>query len=155
MNRKPIALLMAGTSSAAIAALHVVIVFLGAPAYRYFGAPRELVRLAEARSLVPAAITFGLALLFCLFAAYAFAAAGAIPRLPLMRTALAGISIIYLLRGVSAVPQGIALALRPDLVRPRDFVFSAVAMIVGVAYALGTRAVWSGLRYNRRQPAAQ
>lgn len=153
MNRTPTSLLIGGTASAAIAALHVVIVFIGASAYRYFSAPQELVRQAEAGSLVPAAVTLVIALVFCVFAAYAFAAAGVIPKLPLMRTGLVVISTIYLLRGLSALPQGIALVVKPGLIRPREFVFSAVSLIVGVAYALGTRAAWARLQYNRRQPA--
>ena len=43
MRQKERILVLAGWLSVAIAALHVVIVFLGPPAYRYFGAgPRHL-----------------------------------------------------------------------------------------------------------------
>ena len=63
MGQKERILILAGWLSAAVAALHVVIVFLGAPAYRYFGAGEDMARQAEAGSLVPAAMTLALSLL--------------------------------------------------------------------------------------------
>jgi hypothetical protein len=56
--------------------------------------------MAQQGSPVPALITIGIALVLAIWAAYAFAGAGLMRTLPLMRTALVAISAIYLLRGV-------------------------------------------------------
>jgi hypothetical protein len=62
----------AGVSSACVAALHVVIIFVGAPAYRYFGAGEPMARLSEQGSTTPALVTAGLTVVFGVWAAYAF-----------------------------------------------------------------------------------
>ncbi|HWN41645.1 MAG TPA: hypothetical protein VNW71_05455, partial [Thermoanaerobaculia bacterium] len=64
MMQKERILAVAGWLSVAIAALHVEIVFFGAPAYRYFGAGEDMARQAEAGSFVPAAMTLAIAAVF-------------------------------------------------------------------------------------------
>ena len=135
-------LLSAGLADAAIAFFHLGVIAVGAPAYRYFGAGEGLVRKAEEGSILPAALTTGAAGVFVLFAAYAFSAAGMLTPLPRLRAALVSISVIYLLRGLSALPQGIALARAPELLPPRFFLFSLVALAVGLLHAAGTARTW-------------
>jgi hypothetical protein len=147
-----VAFLIAGTLSAGIAALHIVIVFVGAPGYRYFGAGEAMARGAEAGSWAPAGLTVLVALAFGVFAAYGFAAARRLPRLPLLRTGLVGIAAIYTLRGVSAVPQGLALVESPALFPTRYVVFSSVALVVGLTYWLGIVMAWASL--GKRVPGA-
>jgi hypothetical protein len=96
---------LAGVSSAGVALLHLVIPAVGAPAYRYFGAGERMARMAERGLARPTLITLGLALVFAVWAAYAFSAAGLIRRLPLLRPALLVIGVIYTLRGVLLGPQ--------------------------------------------------
>jgi hypothetical protein len=138
-------LIVAGASSAAIAVLHLAIVFVGAPGYRYFGAGEAMARQAAAGSWVPAGITILIAIVFIVCAAYGFAGAGLIRRLPLMRAGLVGFAAVYTLRGLSAVPQGLALLAMPGAFPARYFVFSCVALTVGVLYGAGTLAAWSRL----------
>ena len=109
--------------------------------------------LAEAGSLAPADITLLIALVFAVFAAYGFAGASVIRRLPLMRVALVTIAAIYLLRGLSALLQGWALLASPGSFPARYFVFSFVSLVVGVCYALGTRAVWAHLKKTPQMAA--
>jgi hypothetical protein len=144
-------LIAAGASSTAISLLHLVVIAIGAPAYRYFGAGEALAGMAEAGSVIPGGITLLVALVFAVFAAYAFAGAQLIAGLPLMKLALAVISGIYVLRGLSALPQGLALLAAPGSFPARYFVFSAASLAVGLCYALGTRAAWGRLR---KPPAA-
>lgn len=54
----------AGVLSASVALLHLVVIFVGAPAYRYFGAGAEMARLDERGSPMPAVVSAGLTLLF-------------------------------------------------------------------------------------------
>ncbi len=79
--------------SAAVAVLHLVAIYYGAPAYRYFGAGEELASMAEAGSAIPGLVTFGIAVLFLVLAAYALAAAGAL-RLPFASAGAAAIGAL-------------------------------------------------------------
>jgi hypothetical protein len=135
-------LILAGAFSAIAAALHLAIIVGGPQWYRFFGAGEGMARAAERRSWRPAVITLAIAAVLLVWAAYGFAGAGLIPRLPLMRTALAAISAVYLLRGLLVVPM---LVLR----RPRPTAFwivsSLVVLAVGVTYAIGTVTAWGHL----------
>jgi hypothetical protein len=132
--------------SVAIAALHVVIVFFGAPAYRYFGAGEDMARQAEAGSLVPGALTLVIAVVFTVFALYAFAGAGRFRRLPLLRTGLVAISAIYLVRGLSLLPELARYAQDSGAVLPRNLAFSFTSLVIGLLYLAGTVFLWPSLR---------
>lgn len=139
-------LALAGALSATVAALHVVIVLVGVPGYRYFGAPEEIVRQAAAGSLFPAAVTLSIGAVFVLFALYAFSGAGMIRRLPLLRTGLIVITTIYTLRGLGLLTE-LALYLRDSpLVAPRHMAFSFVSGAIGALYLVGTVRSWSRLK---------
>ncbi len=135
---------IAGLSSAFIALLHVVIIFLGAPAYRYFGAGEEMAHLAEQGSPTPTVVTAVLTAVFATWAAYAFSGAGTIGRLPLLRTGLITIGTIYTLRGLLLGPQVVWFlsGYRAD-VPPRQLVFSLVALVTGLAYLVGAKQTWA------------
>jgi hypothetical protein len=133
--RRNIWLILAGLGSALVALLHVVIIFMGAPAYRYFGAG-DLAPLAEQGSPMPALVTGGLVLLFAVWALYAFSGAGLGPRLPLLRLGLGLIAAIYTLRGLMLLPELISLA-SGKLAVPRMAVFSAVSLFIGICYVMG------------------
>lgn len=131
-------LLIGGLFSSAIAVLHVLIVFVGAPAYRYFGAGEGMARLAEAGSWVPPLLTLALAFVFAVWALYAFSGAGLIRRLPLLKTGLITIGLIYFLRGLSIIPQVVALVQSGRSVMHRAVVFSLVSLTCGIIYLAGT-----------------
>ncbi|MEO7410659.1 MAG: hypothetical protein ABIU10_04990, partial [Sphingomicrobium sp.] len=92
-------LVLGGGMSFAASIVHVACIFGGPDWYRFFGAGEPIARAAERGSWVPAIVTLGIASILAIWAAYAFAGAGLIPRLPLMRSALVAISAIYLARG--------------------------------------------------------
>ena len=96
---------VAGISSGCVAALHVLIILRGAPAYRYFGAGEQMARLAEQGSAAPALVTGVAAVVFATWAAYALAGAGMLKRPPFLRTGLILIGAIYVLRGILIGPQ--------------------------------------------------
>jgi len=133
-------LIAGGVLSAAAAALHLAVIAGEPDWYRFFGAGEEMARAAERGSLVPAAVTTGIAAVLAVWAAYAFAGAGAIGRLPLMRTALVAISGVYLARGLLLVP---ALTVWPwDAFTVWS---SAIVLVYGVVYAVGTWWAWREL----------
>ena len=137
--------LVAGGCLSLIAALiHLAAIVGGPDWYRFFGAGEEIATAAERGSMVPALMTLGIAAVLLVWAAYAFAGAGLVRRLPLLRTGLVLISAIYLLRG---------LLLAPALVMGRVDSFtlwsSLIVLVYGVAYAVGTWRAWPTLRRRR------
>ena len=135
-------LVAGGVLSAIAALLHLAVIAGGADWYRAVGAGEEMAHMAERGLLRPALITVAIAALLALWSAYAFAGAGLIRRLPLMRTALVTISAIYLLRGLAPIPL---LVLRPDMLDAFALWSSLIVLAYGVAYAVGTRRAWSFL----------
>jgi hypothetical protein len=141
---------LAGVMSSLVAALHVYIIVQGGPAYRHFGAGERMARLAEQGSAMPALLTAGSALVFAVWAAYAFSGAAMLPRAPFLRTGLILIGAVYVVRGVLLGPQllwwfeGYRVA-----VPVRQLVFSLGALVTGVVYLEGTRVAWASL--GRRQ----
>lgn len=132
-------LLVAGTLSATIATLHLIIVVLGPAGYLYFGAA-DLAPLAAAGSPIPPLLTVGLALVFAIWAWYAFAAAGLVRRPPLLALGLWVIGAIYTVRGLALIPEVLSFAYGGG-VPPRFVAFSFVALATGLAYLVGA---WRG-----------
>lgn len=140
-------LIAAGKLSAAAALLHLAIIAGGPDWYRFFGAGEGMARMAERGMLRPALITVGIAAILAVWAAYAFAGAGLIRRLPLMRTALVLISCIYLLRGLVLVPL---FLFRPATVGAFALWSSLIVLAYGMLYAVGTWRAWPALSAKRR-----
>ena len=68
-------LILGGTFSFLFALMHLVIIYIGAPAYQFFGAGDSMVSLAKRGSWVPAVVTLGVTAALFGFAGYAWAAA--------------------------------------------------------------------------------
>lgn len=141
-------LAVGGALSAALALLHIIVIVLGPPGYRYFGAPDEFATMTEAGSLAPAVLTAMFAVIFGVWAYYGFAGARMIPRPPLLRLGLVVIAAVYMLRGLSAVPEALLLMRTPGAFPARFLVFSIFSLLVGVCYALGARQAWRRLRHR-------
>lgn len=127
------------------------IIIAGAPAYRFFGAGEEMARAAERGSIVPALVTSVIVVGLTCFALYAWSADGWIRPLPARRPVLAAITGIYLLRGAVLLPQLGIWLLAANPVALRDLVFSAVALLLGLAHLIGLRQRWRAL--GLRAPA--
>jgi hypothetical protein len=137
MNRWLIA---GGMLSAAAGLLHVAVIVGGPAWYRFFGAGEAMARSAAAGSWYPPAVTAVIVLILASWAAYAFSGAGLIPRLPLLRTALVLISLIYLLRAVLWIPIVLSQGRGLDAFTIWS---SLIVLVYGLAYAIGT---WTGWR---------
>jgi hypothetical protein len=133
-------LVLGGMASLGIAALHVIIVIIGPPGYRFFGAA-ELAPLAEQGSPVPALVTLGIAVMFAIWSACAFSGAGVIRRLPLLRAGLIGIGGVYALRGLFLLPE-LVLLIQGTLDPPREAIFSAGSLAIGLLYLIGATMQW-------------
>jgi len=129
-------LLVAAGCSAAVALLHVGILLMGPPWYRWFGAPSLADQIEKGSALVPTAMTLVVAAVFVVWAAYGLSGAGVIRRLPLLRVGLYVIAAIYVLRGLQVVLEVPAAV--QGRVPARFAVFSAFAAFAGVAYLVGT-----------------
>ena len=106
------------------------------------GAPDVYAAAAEAGSASPTLITLMLAALFAVWGLYALAASGKIAPLPLMGPAIHAITAIYLVRGMFLLPQllGHNIFTAHYNVTPRDLVFSAIALAIGLIHLAGSEA---------------
>lgn len=139
----------------AFAVLHVVIIFMGGAGYRYFGAGEGMARAAEMGSLRPTIITSGLTAIFFLFGVVMLSAAGQTRRLPAVRWVALAIGVLYVLRGVLVAPQAWWAWQHPGLVPLRFVIFSAVALLLGLAGTSGTILRWTELRAEKAGTAGQ
>ncbi|OUR62319.1 hypothetical protein A9Q74_05645 [Colwellia sp. 39_35_sub15_T18] len=135
-------LLIAGTLSAIAAILHLACIYFGAPWYRFFGAGEQMAVLAEQGSIQPTMITSSIVLVLSVWSLYAFSAAGVIFKLPLMRLALALITLIYLARGVA----GFFLINTPLGRSPEFWLWSsAICLFFGMIHLIGLKQQWARL----------
>lgn len=128
-----------GALSAAAALAHLAIIVGGPRWYDFFGAGPRMVRLAEQGSPKAALITLGIAAVLAIWAAFAFSGAGMIPRLPLLKLALVGISAVYLVRALGYIP---ILAATGAPVGTFAWVSSAIVLVYAVVHILGTLQLW-------------
>ena len=137
--------LIAGGVLSALASLLHLAVIVGGPAwYRFFGAGEAMAQAAAMGSPMPALVTAGIATVLAVWAAYAFAGAGLIPRLPLMRTAMVAISAVYLVRGLVLIPA-LAQWLGGRGINTFAVWSSLIVLVYGAAYAVGTWRAWGAL----------
>jgi len=145
-----ILLFLGACANFAIALVHVGIVIVGSPAYLYFGAA-GLADLAAQGSPIPALVTLTLAVLFVAWGLYALSGAGILPRLPWPRAALLIISFIYLGRG-SLLLLDLAWLILGAGYPFRQFVFSAVSLVVGLVILVGVILRWRLIGLRRSPP---
>lgn len=132
--------------------LHVAIIIGGPAWYRFFGAGEGMARLAESGSTYPTFLTAIIATIFAIWALYAFSGAKIVKRLPLLKTILIGITMIYLIRGLFGIPI-VIYSDHPylnELERKMTFmiVSSIVSLGCGLFYLIGTIKIWSAKPIN-------
>ena len=140
MPREPF-LILAGSLSALAALLHLAVIFGGPDWYRFFGAGEGMARMAERGMIQPTLITLGITAVLAIWAAYAFSGAGLIARLPLPRTGLVVITVIYLARGLIVIPAG----LMNREINAFGWWSSLLVLAYGLAYLVGTWRAWPTL----------
>jgi 1,4-dihydroxy-2-naphthoate octaprenyltransferase len=142
-------LLLGGAANVVVALLHVLIGLAlllrpdrAASIVRFFGGAGH----ARWGSAAIGAGSLFLAVVFMVFALYAFSAEGRFRPLPLLRPTLFAIAALYVARGLAVVPQGWTFLQTPQALPPRFLVFSLVALLIGLAYL-------AGVVLSRRQQA--
>jgi len=91
---------------------------------------------------------FFVAIIFAVFGLYALSGGGYIRRLPLIRTALITIGILFTLRGLFLVLELLINAgiIKGTMIIPiRELVSSSVSLVTGIIYLAGTIGYWSHL----------
>ena len=145
-------LVIGGVGSFAVALLHFVIIFIGADAYRFFGAGERMALDAANGSLAPTIVTFSIVVVFVLFGLYAFSGAGVVKKLWKLKPILLAITTIYLMRGFGFFIEILGIIYNHD-VPVRHAVFSLTALIIGVFHLVGLIRGWKGLSVSGTEPA--
>ena len=134
-------LLLAGASSIAASVAHLACIIGGPDWFRAMGAGERMARMVERGAIMPLMLTVIVAAILATWAAYAFAAAGLIGRLPLMRVALVAISAVLLVRGM--------VGFTPIFLPIPSIAFklwsAAICLVMGACFAVGTWQAWSNL----------
>ncbi|KKO46641.1 hypothetical protein WG68_04965 [Arsukibacterium ikkense] len=125
------------------AVAHLGCIVFGGDWYRFFGAGEQMAVLAEQGDPHPTIVTSVIVTVLLLWALFALSGAGVIRRLPLLRTALCVISAIFLLRGLAFVAL---MPLFPGNSLTFWLVSSAICLVIGLLYAVGTVQAWRQLR---------
>lgn len=121
----------------AAALLHLGIIVGGPDWYRFFGAGEPMAVMSEQGLWYPAIVTACIATVLFVWSLYAFSGAGLIRRLPLLKTALLIIGIIFLLRGLLAVPL-LFFADSPYMAELKEkMVFMLVTSVICLFLAVG------------------
>jgi len=146
---------LGGTLSFLIALLHVLIVIIGIPAYRFFGGVGDdLADLVVIGSLLPVLITLAIALVFCVFGCYAFSGAGILSPWPWLRWGLITIGSVYLLRGLINIPYyWLTITRDASAITGREVFFDTISLLIGLLYLCGVSLNWPSLRKKRAQSA--
>jgi hypothetical protein len=127
------------------AALHIAIIFFGAPWYRFFGAGDRMADLAAMGHWYPPFLTSLIALVLAGWALYALSGAGVIRALPLLRTALCFITAVYLLRGVAGIPFLVVVSQQGALFWLWT---SVLALAFGIVHLIGLLQIWQRLSHK-------
>jgi hypothetical protein len=138
------ALALGGVLTAVAALAHVGCIVFGAPWYRFFGAGERMARMADAGQPMAAIVTAAIAGVLALWAAYAFSAAGLLPRMPWPKLALSAITGVYLLRGLAGIGVALFVA-KTEQGTPFWWWSSAICLGLGLLHAWGLSRVWERL----------
>lgn len=150
MRRNPL-LFAAGCMSLMAAVAHLLVIVIGAEAYRFAGAGEAMAQMAAAGSFYPVLVTLVIVAILGCWALYAFAGAGLIRPLPLMQPILWLVTLIYCGRGLLGLLVPF-MAMIPDQayvdsMGPQFWlVSSAISLGMGLLHLAG---LWrAGWRFN-------
>lgn len=130
-------ILLAAAIAAMGALIHVAAIAAGPAWYAYFGAPPGVIESARAGTWPAPVGALVIALLMAACAWYACAALGAVRRPPLLRTGLAAMAAVCLVRALLLPPLALT---HPELRTAFQVVAALLWGLAGVGFALGFRA---------------
>ncbi len=129
----------------ALALVHVACIFAGEATARFFTAPRYVLELIRSGSLLIIPIVLFIVAALGTFGLYAWSAAGRMRRLPLLRTGLVAVGVLFTLRGLALIPQVATMLRYPGVFPWQVPVFSLVSLALGLAHLAGARQRWAAL----------
>jgi hypothetical protein len=128
-------------------ALCQTVVSISPAAAAYFQAPPPLLENRLQLFLMGG----GAALILVIFGLYALSGVGSIPRLPLLRLGLIGISSLFLLRGLFFILTVLTfLGILEGEILIQGVVSHLVFLAAGIAYAVGTALNWKEMQIRRQ-----
>lgn len=135
--------LIAGAALSAIAALaHLACIYFGAPLFRFLGTEAMAQMYESGNTTHPIISCVVLASILFSWSAYALSGAGVIRKLPLLRTALICITLVYLVRGL-AFP--LITPYFPENSITFWYCSSLIVFTFGLIHLIGIKQVWSRL----------
>lgn len=135
-------LISAALLCALAAMAHLGCIVFGADWYRFFGAGEQMARMAEQGLWYPTVVTSVLVMVLLTWSMYALSASDVIRRLPLIRLVLCLISAIFIFRGVGFVAL---MPMFPENSLTFWYVSSAICLIIGLCFVVGTHQEWNKL----------
>ncbi|MCH9632653.1 MAG: hypothetical protein S4CHLAM6_09910 [Chlamydiae bacterium] len=145
--RKKGYLVIAGSLNFFIGVVHIITIFIGAPAYNFLDAP-QLAVYTELGYMFPAWLTLIISFFFFGFGLYAFCTAGGKIKLPFQPQMLKIIGSIFVIRGFALFWYIYVQIKSPTDSSLREIVFSLFALVIGMLYWLGVRERTQGTRFN-------
>ena len=119
-----------------LAVIHFAAIVIGAPAYEFLDTP-ELADLVRKGSMLPAWLTAGLVVFFMLCAFYLLSGAGVIRRLPMTKTMIWCIGLLFLLRGLAVFWFVYLFMAGSSALNYNEIVFSLFAFCLGFVTLYG------------------
>jgi hypothetical protein len=143
MEHQKNSFLIIGAILSAIAALlHLACIYFGAPLFRFLGTEAMAQMYESGNTTHPIIVCVILATILFSWSAFALSGAGVIRKLPLLRFALIGITLVYLIRGL-AFP--FLTSYFPENSMLFWYVSSAVVLAFGLIHLIGVKQVWARL----------
>ena len=130
------ALTVAGWSNIVIGILHVVTLIRAREMFYWVGIGPDMDRLSRVHVVLPYLLSVAAGAAFCVCGLYGLSAARVVRPLPLLGPGLMAIAGIFLLRAVGGT--GLGGFLEDSCLK--ENAFSAVALVIGILYAVGA---WS------------
>jgi hypothetical protein len=127
-------LISAGVIASASAIWHLLCIFGGPSWFAFARAPQQIIESAQQGTMLAPIGTIIVATLMFACSVFAFSAAGIIRKVPLLKSALLTISLLCILRALSAIPT-IATSNGLDV---WQIVASAVWFYVGICFVTGS-----------------
>lgn len=139
-------LVWGAVATALAALLHLLIIAGGPDWYRFFGAGEAMAQLAEQGDWYPTVTAATIAAMLLVWATYAWAGAGLMPTLPLQKTVLALVAMIFFgraLMGLWLVHAPLMQAFAELQQRPLFlWVTSLICLALACCYGVGLRKLW-------------
>lgn len=127
-------LMLGGYINILIAIAHVIGLFWAQQMFDYTGIGDKMRENAEIHPLLPYAMTVFVAAIFFIFGLYGLSGAGKMRKLPLLKTGIFAIAVIYLLRGGVGSVMNIFFELPFQW---HHLLFSFCALAIGLLYFFG------------------